>query len=173
VSDKRLADDAIVVRAADDDDEPALESFACSEGLECEDEVEEFIRSEAMKTMGSGVADYRLLLAFEEERLAGVIGHRIDMLILNSGKTLQARQVNVLAVGSEYRGSVFKDNSPLSNRLLASMIEEVEGFSDNDIYTVIIANENDRSLEMFERCGSWSQVAYDLLHVRLTGRFTL
>lgn len=121
----------------------------------------------------SGVADFRMLLAFEGERLAGVIAHRLDLLVLESGKTFYARKVHVIAVGSEYRGVVFEDDSRLSDRLISTMIEDVAKFSEGDIFTAIVANENDRSMEMFERCGEWSQVAYDAAHTRLTGRFTL
>jgi len=57
--------------------------------------------------------------------------------------------------------------------LLATLVEEVKGFAENDIFTAIVASENDRSLALLERCGNWSQVAYDYSHVRLTGRFTI
>lgn len=151
----------------------ALENFSCSSGLKCEEEVEDFIRTRALDTYVSGIADYRLLLAFEGETLAGLVAHRIDILTLSNGDILHARLVQVVAVGEEHRGPVFEDGTRLSDALLATVVDEVKALAENDIFTAIVANENDRSLAMLERCGSWSQVAYDYLHVRLTGRFTI
>ena len=173
MSKRQLSRDAITVRPAEESDRAALEDFSCSNGLECEDEVEDFIRTRALDTFFTRVADYRLLLAFEGEALAGVIAHRLDILTLSNGDLLNARLIQLLAVGVGYRGTVVEDGARLSDTLLATVVEEVKGFAENDIFTAIIANENDRSLAMMERCGSWSQVAYDHLHVRLTGRFTI
>lgn len=173
MSERRLSRAGITVRGAEEDDRAALEDFSCSSGLQCEDEAEEFIRTRALDTYISGVAQYRLLLAFEGETLAGVVAHRLDLLTLSNGDVLHARLIQVLAVGSNYRGPVFEDGTRLSDTLLATVVDEVKGFAETDIFTAIVANENDRSLAMLERCGSWSQVTYDYLHVRLTGRFTL
>lgn len=173
MSEKRLPRDAIMVRAAEETDRAALEDFSCSSGLQCEDEVEDFIGTQALDTYVSGVADYRLLLAFEDETLAGVVAHRIDILTLSNGSLLNARLIQVLAVGSGYRGSVFEDGARLSDTLLATVVEEVNKFAENNVFTAIVANENDRSIVMLERCGNWSQIVYDCLHVRLTGRFTI
>jgi hypothetical protein len=173
VSEKRLPLDAITVRVATEADREALESFSCSGGLHCEDEVEEFIRTRILDTHDSEVADYRLLLAFDEKVLAGVIAHRMDLLTMSDGSLFYARLVQVIAVGGQYRGSVFIDGSRLSDRLLATMIDEVFRSTGSDIFTAIIASENDRSIELIERCGSWTQVAYDYRHVRFTGRFKL
>lgn len=173
MSNKSVPRDAITVRAAEETDRAALESFACSSGLQCEEEVEAFIRTEAMDTFISEVADYRMLLAFEGEALAGAIAHRIDILTLSNGDMLNARLIHVIAVGADHRGTTFEDGTRLSDTLLATVVAEVKEFSKSDIFTVIVANENDRSLTMLERCGSWSQTAYDHLHVRLTGRFTI
>lgn len=173
MSDKRLPRDSIVVREAEGSDRTTLEAFTCSSGLECEDEVEDFIRTRALNTHISGVAFYKLLLAVEEEILAGVIAHRIDMLTLSDGRIFQARLIQVLAVSPAYRGVVFEDGGRLSDRLLATVIDKANESREMDIFTAIIANENDRGMELLERSGSWSQVAYDHLHVRFTGRFSL
>lgn len=161
------------VRAAGEGDRDALADFECSSGLECEEEVERFINGRAIEMITSGVADYRMLLAEDEEGIAGLAAHHLDLLTLESGATQIATRLHVIAVATRYRGPALKGGERLTDRLIAAVIEEVERVRGNDIYTAIVANENDRSLEMFERCGSWSQIAYDAAHVRLTGRFAL
>jgi ribosomal protein S18 acetylase RimI-like enzyme len=173
VSEGRLHREAITVRLAEEGDRAALDAFASSSGLECEDEVDDFIRTRALDTHLSGVADYSLLLAVEDEALAGIVAHRIDILTLKDGRMLNARLIQVLAVSPGYRGCVFDDGSRLSDALLATVVKEVGESGGGDIFTAIVANENDRALAMLERSGIWSQVTYDYLHVRLTGRFEI
>lgn len=173
MSEGRLRREAIAVRLAEEGDRAALEAFASSSGLECEDEVDDFIRTRALDTHLSGVAEYRLLLAVEDEALAGIVAHRIDMLTLKDGRMFNARLIQVLAVSPAYRGCVFDDGTRLSDALLATVVKEVGESHRSDIFTAIVANENDRALAALERSGTWSQVAYDYLHVRLTGRLKI
>jgi ribosomal protein S18 acetylase RimI-like enzyme len=173
VSEGRLRREAITVRIAEEGDRAALEAFASSSGLECEDEVDDFIRTRALDTHLSGVAGYRLLLAVEDEALAGIVAHRIDILTLKDGRMFNARLIQVLAVSPAHRGCVFDDGSRLSDALLAAVVKAVGESDGSDIFTAIVANENDRALAVLERSGTWSQVAYDHLHVRLTGRFKI
>jgi ribosomal protein S18 acetylase RimI-like enzyme len=173
VSEGRLRREAITMRLAEEGDRAALEAFASSSGLDCEDEVDDFIQTRALDTHLSGVAEYRLLVAVEDEVLVGIVAHRIDILTLKDGRIFNARLIQVLAVDPAHRGCVFDDGSRLSDALLAAVVKEVDESGGSDIFTAIVANENDRALAALERCGSWSQVAYDYLHVRLTGRFTI
>jgi hypothetical protein len=171
VSEGRLRREAVTVRLAEEGDRAALEGFASSSGLQCEEEVDDFIRTRALDIHLSGVAGYRLLFAVEDETLAGIVAHRIDILTLKDGRIFYARLIQVLAVSPTHRGCVFDDGSRLSDALLAAVVQEVGESGGSDIFTAIVANENDRALAALERSGSWSQVAYDYLHVRLTGRF--
>ena len=118
----------------------------------------------------SGVMDYRMLLAYCEEELAGAVAHHIDPLTLEDGELLVATRLHVLAVAPAYRGVVFDDGTRLSDVLLANAVEDASKRRESNVFTAIVANENDRSLAMLERLGPWSQVAYDYLHVRLTKR---
>jgi GNAT superfamily N-acetyltransferase len=132
--------------------------------------VEKFLQTRAIDMVKSAVADYRCLLAYCEEELAGVVAHHVDLLTLEDGRTLVATCLQVLAVAPAYRGAVFDDGTRLSDALLANAVEDALARRDSNIFTAVVANENDRSLEMLERLGPWSQVAYDYLHVRLTKR---
>lgn len=165
--------DEVRVRLADEDDEEHLSAFRCSSGLDCEDEVENFVQKRAIAMVRSGVADYRMLLAHHEEELAGLVAHHIDILTLDDGSGLVATRLHVLAVAPAYRGAILDDGTRLSDALLASAVEDASKRREDNVFTAIVANENHRSLEMFERLGAWSQVAYDSLHVRLTKRLDL
>jgi GNAT superfamily N-acetyltransferase len=166
---KRRRDD-VQVRLAGKDDEEDLSEFHCSSGLDCEEDVEKFLQARAIEMVRSEVADYRMLLAYCEDDLAGVVAHHIDPLTLEDGEILMATRLHVLAVAPAYRGTVFEDGTRLSDALLANAVEDASKRRQSNVFTAIVANENDRSLTMLERLGPWSQVAYDYLHVRLTKR---
>lgn len=162
---------ALVVRTATRDDRDAFEKFSCSTGAWYEDEVEEFIRERALRQALATPDNYRLLVAFEEERMVACGAHHPELLMRGDGVFMITTRLHHLAIATPDQGRVLDDGSRLSDSLLETLMADAIETRTTGILTGIVAQDNLRSIALCERVGLRSQVRYDFRHIRLTGLF--
>jgi hypothetical protein len=149
--------------------------FQCSTGPWYEQEVESFIRQRALEQAITLAEDYRLLVAFDRDRLLGCMAHHQEMLLTSDGSRsgpIFATRLHVLAIATHYQRSRLGDGTRLSDKLMSTLIADALETRRNPVLTGIVALENLRSVTLCERHGLRSQVQYDTRHARLSGHFT-
>lgn len=160
----------VTTREAGEDDGEPLAQFRCSRGRWFEDEVETYLNEKAISQIGSGL-DYHLLLCFRGEELIACAGHHLEpVMAAESAEMVPFTRLHVLAVGLAYAGRRLDDGTRLSDAILRAAIQSAREHGRRYPLTAIVANENHRSLAVFERNGRWSQIRYGAAYTRLVGR---
>lgn len=161
----------ILLRVAEASDADSIDAFRCSTGRWYEEEVEDYVRSRALSLALDTPTNFRLLLAFEEDRLIGCCAHRLEGLMRGDGHLLLAVRLQLMAIATGDQGRVLDNGERLSDLLMQSILSDALSTQGTGVLTAIVARDNLRSLALCERHGLRSQVEYDHRHVRLTGRF--
>lgn len=161
----------MVICPAAEGDADAMAGFRCSTGPWYEQEVESFVRRHALERALT-VPGYRLLLAFESDRLVCCMAHHREFLF-REGSTayVLAVRLHVLAIAVEDQGRRLDDGTRLSDTLMAALISDAMADREETL-TAIVAIDNLRSIALCKRRGLRSQVQRDARHVRLSGHFT-
>lgn len=161
------------IRWADSGDGDALAEFRCSQGEWYEEETEEFLNVRAIEAVANETVFYRLLLAFEDELLVGCAGYHLEPLLLADGTFVDSIRLHVVALATDRQGTKLNDGASLADALVATAADQATQQLGHDLFTAVIAQENERCLAVFERLGDWSQVPRDSIYLRLTGRFRI
>lgn len=161
----------LIVRAAQEEDGPALTTFRCATGPWFEQEVEDFIHTHALTLALSAEGLYRLLLVVEDDRLVGCAGHHLEGIVRGDGKLLMATRLQLLALSRTDQGRRLDDGRRLSDLVMETVKFDALETRAGRVLTAIVARDNIRSIRLAERHGLRSQVRYDSRHVRLSGLF--
>ncbi|HET8955107.1 MAG TPA: hypothetical protein VFN18_05565 [Solirubrobacterales bacterium] len=172
---KRRATSAdLVTRPATSDDGSHLSSFKCSEGEWYEDEVEEYLKNQAIKHLAdTGGLTYHLLLTLEKDELIACAGHHVEPLIIDSGHLIEFVRLYVLAISLDHRGRRLDDGTALSDAMLRLAASDAHAAHGDKPLTAIVANQNRRSMAVVERNGRWSQVRYGGSYTRFVGQMKI
>jgi hypothetical protein len=160
----------LTVREAGKDDAADLGAFECSTGTWYEDEVQAYVRQQALTHARESSESYRLLVAVERTRLIAVAAHTNDVLIMPDDGTCMAARLQVLAISVTDQGRRLCGGTHLSDVLMATLIADAMDHQRTDVMTAIVAGENLRSVALCERNGLCSQTRYSSRYLRLTGR---
>jgi hypothetical protein len=174
----------LTYRYVDTDDAALLERFECSCGAPYEEEVQQYIRSSALRDAAGADSPVSLMLTFHRDRLVGIAGYSVEFLLagprgpldkpppLHEITGMDATRLWVLALSREAQGRKLRDGRRLSTLVMDTLIAEAMGGRDRGLLTAIVARENLRSLALCERSGLRSQTMHDPRHVRLSGYFS-
>ena len=167
-----LSGGRIVIRLAAEGDSDAVARFQCSTGAWYEEDVESFVRLRALAQALAMPEHYRLLLAFDGDRLVCCMAHHLEMLISQGGKSTIAARLQLFAIAVEDQGCRLADGTRLSDLVMATFMSDAMETRATGVITAIVALDNLRSIALCKRHGMRSQVRYDARHARLSGHFT-
>jgi len=160
-----------VARAATEKDGDSLGAFTCATGPWFEREVESYARKHALRRVMATPSTYRLLVLHEDERLVACAAHHPEVLLREDATGILATRLQLLAIATTDQGRRLEDGTRLSDTVMQTLIADAIETRGTPVLTGIVAQENVRSMACCERNGLRSQVAYDDLHVRLSGHF--
>jgi hypothetical protein len=116
----------VVFRSATERDGPSLSTFSCSRGASHEDEVEQFVRTSALRVALAPDTHYRLFVVFEQERLIAVAGHHPEALLVqdqskeHTFRGTLATRLNLVALSIDVQGRRL-DGRRLSDLVMESL----------------------------------------------------
>lgn len=161
----------LAARAVREEDAAALSSFMCAGAPTYQRDVESFIQERAFALAIAPRIAYRLLVFYDDDRLVACAGHHPEGLLLSEDELVVGRRLHVVALSLDDQGRRLPDGRRVSDVVMETTIDDALRTEPTDVITAIVARENHRSIAMCERNGLRSQVVYDDLHVRLSGRF--
>ena len=106
----------LVVRPAGEGDREAIGSFECSTGPWYEDEVEQYVRAQALED-ARRVNGYALLVA-EDERLIACMAFMPEALDFEENSSILAMRLQVLAIATADQGRLLERGRRLSDALM-------------------------------------------------------
>jgi RimJ/RimL family protein N-acetyltransferase len=158
------------MREAEEADSEALAAFACSKGEPYADEVERFIRNDALQAAAQ-IEGYRFFLAVEEKRIVGCAGYHPRPVLLEDDTLVDTSRIHTLALALTDQGRRFTDGTRLSDLILTSVLTHALHTLGYSMATAVAARGNYRSIAVCERNGLRSQVDHGPDHVLLFGHF--
>jgi hypothetical protein len=156
---------------AEPGDGELLSRFRCSQGEWYEEETEQFLNTEAIERVTEEPDFYRLLLVLEDELLVACAGYHGEPLLLADGTFIDSVRLHVLALATERQGVTLNDGVNLVDAILGRVIRHAAKELGFNLFTAVVAQENERCLAVLERLGYWSQIPRDELYLRVTKRF--
>jgi hypothetical protein len=161
------------VRYATPDDESVLAQFRCSRGVPVEDEIEAFIRRDALARFFSGSREEvqpRLILALgPDDVLLGLAGHEARDIKVDGDEAVGSFIV-VVAQALVTRGRRLPDGTRLSDLLFRLAVTDSWRLRRSHEFVARAHVDNLPGLDLCERAGLVSQTgALDHSYVWITG----
>jgi ribosomal protein S18 acetylase RimI-like enzyme len=163
------------MRDATERDAPRLSRFNCSRGAIHEDEVQQFVRQQAIGWMLATKREHRLFVVLEQARLIAVAGCSAETLLIQEDdvrfRSKVVTRLQVLALSLKDQGRTCSDGRRISDLVIASLMTEALGANERHTLTALVAKDNLRSIALLERHGLRSQIEHDARHLRMSGHF--